>query len=332
MIFKQKYYWKFYLLFAGLGLSFVIGNLFGGSDLGISESIQSLFQPGSSGLAGDIIWKIRFPRVVLGIVIGAGLASCGAVFQGLLRNPLAEPYTLGVSGGAALGVAIGTVLHLSVSLIPVFAFAGSLLSIFLVYSIASRKRFSNSILILVGVIFSFLFSSFVFFIFSMAKPEDVHGVVMWLMGDLSSSSIEMVYIVLAFIIPGLIVLFFFLEDLNILTLGDEKASHLGVNPKHVKKIIFFVASLITGACVSASGIIGFVGLIIPHFIRKIIGANHKLLIPASCLAGAIFLSLCDALSRVIMRPLELPVGVITGIFGGVFFLGFLLKSKRWEIQ
>ncbi|MFH1318543.1 MAG: iron ABC transporter permease [Candidatus Omnitrophota bacterium] len=319
------------ILFVLLCASFLISILFGGSELKISNAAYYFFHPSSESIARDIIWKIRFPRIILGIIVGIGLASCGTVFQGILRNPLAEPYTLGISGGAALGVTIGIISKISGSFIPIFAFLGSLLSIFLVYSVADKKQFSNPVLILGGVILSFLFSSLIFLIFSIAKAEDVHGIVLWLMGDLSSTNIALIKTISGLIIAGVSLLFIFTRELNILTLGEEKATHLGVNAKRVKKIIFITASCITGACVSASGIIGFVGIIIPHFMRKFVGVDNKKLLPASCIAGAVFLILCDTLARTLIRPLELPVGVITGLFGGVFFLGFLIKAKKWEV-
>lgn len=296
-----------------------------------TKAVYYLFHPNCSGIERDIIWRIRFPRVILGLLVGAGLACCGAVFQGLLRNPLAGPYTLGVSGGAALGVSLGVVLDVCGIYLPFLAFAGSGISIFLVYAIALKKYFSNPTIILGGVILSFLFSSLVFLIFSISKAEDVHGIILWLMGDLSSAQTSLIKAMPFFILPGIGLLLVFSRDINILTLGEEKAFHLGVNSKQVKKILFITASFITGACVAASGIIGFVGLIIPHFLRKIVGVDHRVLLPASCITGAIFLILCDTLARTIIRPLELPVGVITGIFGGVFALSFLLKSKRWDV-
>lgn len=314
-----------------LSLSFVVAILVGGSELRFTQAIYYLFHPRSAGIERDIIWNIRLPRVILGILVGAGLAGCGAVFQGLLRNPLAEPYTLGVSGGAALGVSLGVIAAIAAIYLPFLAFAGSALSIFLVYSLASRKNFSNPTLILGGVILSFLFSSIVFLILSISKAEDVHGIILWLMGDLSSAQISLIRIIPFFILPGLGLLLLFSRDINILTLGEEKAFHLGVNSKQVKKILFITASFITGACVAASGIIGFVGMIVPHFARKMVGVNYRVLLPASCISGAIFLILCDTLARSIIRPLELPVGVITGIGGGLFFLSLLLKSKRWDM-
>jgi len=185
-------------------------------------------------------------------------------------------------------------------------------------------------LILGGVVLSFLFSSVVFLIFSLSKSEDIHGVILWLMGDLSSTPISLIKIVLFFIVPSIVLLVAYSRDLNILTLGEEKAFYLGVNSKQVKKILFLIASCTTGACVAASGIIGFVGLMIPHFMRRVVGVNHQVLLPASCIAGATLVILCDAVARTIVMPLELPVGVITGILGGLFFLVFLFKFKHWE--
>ncbi|UCB57239.1 MAG: iron ABC transporter permease [Candidatus Omnitrophota bacterium] len=310
----------FILLFVIFVVSIIVSAFSGASQLKLDTVVGK-----------DILWKIRIPRIVLGLLVGGALACCGAVFQGLLRNPLAEPYTLGISGAAALGVTLGVTSGASGIYLPVFAFAGSAFSVFLVYSVAAKKRFSNPSLILGGVILSFLFSSLVFLIFSISKAEDIHGVMLWLMGDLSSASDYLIRIIPFFILPGLGLLFVFSSELNILTLGEEKARHLGVNAEQVKKILFITASFITGACVAASGIIGFVGLIIPHFMRRIVGVDHRALLPVSCIAGAGFLVLCDSIARTIIRPLELPVGVITGIFGGVFFLSFLLKSKQWEI-
>ncbi|MCG2677157.1 iron ABC transporter permease [bacterium] len=328
---NKKHISTFTLLILLLGLSFVFSNLAGGSSLKFTKAIYYLFHPASSGIERDIIWQIRFPRVVLALLVGGGLACCGAVFQGLLRNPLAEPYTLGISGGAALGATLGIVSGISGIWLPLSAFSGSALSIFLIYTIASKKRFSNPTLILGGVILSFLFSSLVLLIFAISRAEDGHGIIFWLMGDLSSAQISLIKLISFFILPAIALLFIFSRDLNILTLGEEKAIHLGVNSAQVKRILFIAASFITGACVAASGIIGFVGLLVPHFMRRIVGVDHRLLLPASCIAGAIFLILCDTLARTIIRPLELPVGVITGLFGGIFFLSFLIKSKHWEV-
>jgi len=328
---KRKTIIAFLALALLLIASIAISSLSGGSELKARDALYYIFHPASDGIERDIVWQIRFPRILLGLLVGAGLAACGTVFQGILRNPLAEPYTLGVSGGAALGVTIGIVLAVSGAHLALFAFAGATLNIFLVYTVASKKRFSNSTLILAGVILSFLFSSLVFLIFSVAKAEDVHGAILWLLGDLSSAGISLVKVIPFFVIPGILVFFMFSRDLNILTLGEEKALHLGVNSSGLKKLLFVVASFVTGACVAASGVIGFVGLIIPHFMRKLVGVDHVRLLPASCMAGASFLLLSDVVARTVIKPLELPVGVITGIVGGVFFLSILMRSKDWRV-
>lgn len=326
---KTKY--VFFLLSILLVLCFIFSLLFGGSKISFEEVLYGLLQPHGEDISSAIVWQIRFPRVILGFLVGGGLAGCGCVFQGILRNPLAEPYTLGVSGGAAFGTTIGIILGLGTPWLPGCAFIGAFIAISLVYLVASIKRFSIPTLILGGVILSFLFSSLVMLIFAISSSDKVHSCILWLMGDLSSTQSTLIKTTAFCVIIGILFLFIFSKDLNILTLGEEKATHLGVDVVWVKKLLFIIASFITGSCVAASGIIGFVGLIVPHFMRQLVGADHIVLIPVSILAGAIFLSLCDCLARTIIAPLELPVGVITGIIGGVFFLGFLLKAKQWEI-
>jgi iron complex transport system permease protein len=322
----------FFTLIMLLLFTFVFSLMFGGSKLPFREIMVALFHPHQAGIARTIIWKIRIPRIVLGFLVGAGLASCGVVFQGMLRNPLAEPYTLGVSGGAALGATLGIVLSLGGYWVPAMAFLGSLLSIAMIYFIVSRRRFSVSSLILGGIILSFIFSSLVLLIFSLVRAERVQGAIFWLMGNLSSIQPALLKVI-AFVIPaGILVFLLFGREIDLLTLGEERAAHLGMEAEGVKKMLFLVASLITGAAVAATGIIGFVGLIVPHFLRRFTGPNHRLLIPAAALGGAIFLALSDTLARTIVAPLELPVGVITGILGGFFFLSFLLKAKKWDIS
>lgn len=327
------------LLFASLlillSLSFLISLMHGGGGLSYEETLHGLFHPSFPGISQTIIWQVRLPRVLLGLFVGAGLSACGCVFQGMLRNPLADPFTLGVSGGAALGATFGIVFRLEdllgVYSLPISAFLGALSSIFLVYLVAKMRHFAVPTMILGGVILSFLFSACVCLIFAISKAEEVHSAIIWLMGDLSSASGHLIKIVVCLILIGMGLLFCFGRDLNLLALGEERATHLGLDVELIKKILFVIASLITGACVASSGIIGFVGLIVPHFMRLVGGSDHRVLIPASILTGAIFLPLCDTLARIIIAPIELPVGVITGIFGGIFFLIYLLRSKRWEI-
>ncbi len=321
----------FFILIALFLATIVFSLIFGSSDIEQSRIISALFSKGGDNVTRTILWQIRLPRLILGIFVGAGLAVCGAVFQSMLRNPLASPYTLGISGGSAFGATVGIIFGFAGFLLPIFAFLGGIISVGVIYLIALRKRFSNSALILSGVILSFTFSSLVLLLFSISRSERVHSALLWLIGDLSSAPEATIKSIPAIITCGILILIFYGRDINILTLGDEKALYLGVRVDIIKKIIFIVASFITAACVSAAGIISFVGLIIPHFMRYFFGLNHRRLLVSCALSGAIFLVLCDLLARIIIKPLELPVGVITGFFGGIFFLIFLLKSKDWEI-
>jgi iron complex transport system permease protein len=191
--------------------------------------------------------------------------------------------------------------------------------------------FSTSSLILGGILLSFLFTSLVFLIFAVSKAEDVQRTVLWLMGDLSGAQYPIIRSVAIFLAAGLSILFLFTPDLNILTLGEEKALHLGVSVDRLVKFLFILSALITGTCVSASGIIGFVGLMIPHLTRQLTGPDHRILVPASVLSGAGFLILADTFARTVVSPLELPVGVITGLLGSFFFLLFLFKKSSWEV-
>jgi iron complex transport system permease protein len=319
----MKKLYLFIVLIVTLVISFYICLFYNTKDLAATGSMDI------------IIWQIRLPRIILGLFVGAGLAVSGCVFQSILRNPLADSYTLGVSGGCALGVTLGSILGLTrlfgMFAMPVSSFIGGLTTILLIYLISARKKFSVAVMILSGVILSFVSSSIVLFIFSISDVNKVQNTILWLMGDLSAAETGLIKVVSAFILIGTGLLVYFSRDLNLLSLGEEKAVHLGLDAEKSKKLFFIVASFITGACVSAAGIIGFVGLIIPHLIRKFTGPNNVSLIPASALAGAIFLMVSDTIARTVISPVELPVGVITGIVGGIFFLFYLVNTKKWEL-
>jgi iron complex transport system permease protein len=312
----------------------VVSLLFGGSKLGLPQFAAAILHPATTDVASSIVWQIRFPRILLGLFAGMGLAASGCVFQGMLRNPLADPYTLGVSGGAALGATIGIVTGLSglhVFFLPFCAFLGTMASITLVYTVARRRHFSLHTLILSGVIIGFICSSLVLLIFAVVNAEKVHSALLWLMGDLSSADDRLTGLLAILVPAGLAALILFSRDLDLLTLGDEKAAHLGMDTVRSKKILFITASFITAACVAATGMIGFVGLMLPHFMRRFTGPGHRVLLPAAALAGGTFLILCDMLARTMIAPLELPVGVITGFIGGIFFLIFLLKGDEQHV-
>lgn len=280
-----------------------------------------------------ILLKVRLPRILLACMVGGALAVSGVVLQALLRNPLADPYILGVSSGSALGAIIAILLGLNITIgtlpsIPLFGFAGGLLTILFVYHISKiHRKISIHTMLLVGVVTGAILAAIIMFITSMAGPHKVQGIIFWLMGSLSSQEYPMVAIVSLYVIVGVLILLYYARSLNLLVLGEESATQLGLDVERTKKIAFIGASLITGAAVSVSGLIGFVGILIPHLMRMIIGSDHRLLLPAAGLFGGIYLILADTLARTLMAPTEIPVGVITAICGGPFFI-YLLRKKK----
>ena len=274
----------------------------------------------------------RLPRILIGVMVGGGLGLAGVALQALLRNPLAEPYILGVSSGGSLGAVIAIMLGISsikgFPTLPIFAFAGALSTIFLVYSIANvGGKSPTHILLLAGVIVNSFFSAFIMFLVSIIRESETHRFLLWSMGNLSPVETKLTIISLILIVIGGIILFFYSHAFNLISLGEETAIELGVEVERVKKITFILTSLITGACVSICGIIGFVGLIVPHIVRMTIGADHRILMPASALTGAIFLVAADTVARTITSPAEIPVGVVTALCGAPFFI-YLLRRKR----
>ena len=278
------------------------------------------------------IIRLRVARILLAVVVGAGLSVAGAVFQALLRNPLAEPYILGVSSGAGLGAASAIVLGIgamSVWSVPAMAFVGSVLTILIVYRLASEPNGVVPVytLLLAGVIVNAALSSVLMFIVSSSSSNELHNVVWWLLGNLQIFDWRLLQLVSLVILSCLFVVSMMSHKLNIITLGEEPASHLGLNVEATKKIFFLLASLMTASAVAACGLIGFVGLIIPHCVRLAIGPDHRRLVLASALAGAVFLVLADSFARTVIAPTEIPIGVVTTFIGGPFFL-FLLKRKK----
>jgi len=319
------------VLFAALVCTMALAVFLGGTALSAPEVAAALLHPGSHTTAGVVIWELRIPRIIRAVLVGSSLAGCGTVFQAVLRNPLAEPYTLGVSAGGALGATTAIVLGLSGLPMVALCFTGCLASICLVIAMSVFRDFTASTIILSGVVLSFLLSSVVMFIFSVASSRDVHASVLWLMGSLADTGavpLPALGAALAFLLG---MLFVFARDMNLISLGDEKAHLLGLGPGTLKAVLLGLASLVTGLCVAVSGIIGFVGLIIPHALRRLTGADHQWLVPASMLSGGIFLLACDTIAQTALRPYELPVGVITGMAGGVFFLAYLLKASPPEV-
>ncbi len=294
--------------------------------------LLSVLMNGQDSIAHTILFRIRLPRVLLGIAVGGALSLAGVMLQGVFRNPLVEPYTLGISGGAALGVCLNVLFRLSATLgswtLPLAGFLGALASITLVSMLMLRRRFSSvRDLLLVGVMISFVCSSLVMLIMAISRDEDLHGIVFWLMGSLDEPNTFLIGLAAAVSLLALAVSWLFSLNLNAMALGEEEATHLGVRVELTKRVLFLLASLATGLSVSVAGVIGFVGLVVPHFMRLYVGGDHRLLLPASWLCGAAFLVLCDTLARTVFSPVELPVGVITGILGGSLFV-YALSAGR----
>ncbi len=274
-----------------------------------------------------IVLDLRLPRILMAIICGAALALAGTVLQSILKNPLADPYLLGISAGAGIGATVYILLLASYSLpylLPAFAFVGSLLSISIILTIAGiKKSLSSSTLILSGVMLNAFFTSIIMVLMTF-KHQEFMKIFFWLLGYLGGVDLNDVLIAGIFIVIGVILIFFQLRNLNALACGDEVATYLGINVKKAKLTLIIIISFITGICVSYSGLIGFVGLVVPHLMRLLIGSDHRRLIPVSLLTGSILLVLADTISRTIISPLEFPVGVITAIAGVPFFLYLFL--------
>lgn len=286
----------------------------------------------SEGVEYGVLSYIRIPRIVLGIAIGGSLSLAGAILQGIYRNPLVEPYTLGISGGASLGVTLVIVLGLhlvNVLLMPIAGFVGAFITIFLVATLGlSKGKVSVNRMLLIGVMLSFISSSGVMFLMSITKVENIHSIVFWTMGSLNESNPTLVWGMLVLALVCLLFVYLFATPLNALRLGEEKASHLGINSSATIRILFLITSLLTGACIAVGGVIGFVGLVMPHIIRLWVGSDYRILLLASFLSGSIFLVLSDLLARTVIAPNELPIGVITGIVGGITFIVLLARSSK----
>lgn len=280
-----------------------------------------------------IILGIRLPRVILAGLVGAGLSVAGATYQGLFRNPLADPYLIGAAQGASLGAIIGFLLPTAwafsgVGTIPLFAFIGAIIATAFVYGLArSGKTLPVTTLILAGVALSALLSSIVSYLV-ITSGERMHGIIFWLMGSFSLSQWSDVALVLPYIVVGVGVIMLYARPLNIMQLDEEQAQQLGINVERTKLILLAAATLITAASVSFVGTIGFVGIIIPHAVRLIWGADHRFLLPLSVLTGAIFMIAADLLARTVQAPTEIPIGVITAICGAPFFLYLLRRRKK----
>lgn len=323
---KKRLTWVLSLLCLLLLLVLVFTLSVGGAPMSL---IQAWQQPTSAD--HDILFYARLPRVLLGVIVGFALSSGGVAFQSLLRNPLADPYILGVSGGAALGSVVAVALGLPFTWVSLIAFGSAVLSLMLIYWIAQVKgRLQVSTLLLTGVIFNAFTFALIMFLNSLVSFEQAHRIWYLMVGSLAAEPYSKLMIVAILVMAGFAILMFHAQGMNLMAAGEESAQYLGLDLQRFRRRIFVAASLMVGATVSLAGLIGFVGLFIPHMVRLIFGSDHRLLLPASALFGASFLVLADWVARTALSSAayqtQLPVGVLTALIGGPFFV-YLLKRR-----
>lgn len=341
---KVRYGITIGLLALGLVFFIVLFTTIGSADINITDTFRiiaskisflNIEAPDISKSQESIIWNLRLPRVLLGVIVGASLSMAGAAFQGMFKNPMADPYVIGISSGAALGASIAIILKidfeiLGFSTISIFAFLGALTAVTLVYNIAKVKnQVPVTTLLLSGVAIGQFFTAIMSFLMVFFN-NDMNKIIYWTLGSLSGKGWDPILTISIPVILGMLLLSLYARDLNIMLTGEESAKSLGVNVEKTKIYVILIGTFITSIAVSVSGIIGFVGLIIPHIVRLIIGPDHRILLPASALMGGIFMIFADTIARTIISPIEIPVGIITAIFGGPFFI-YLLRTKKKKI-
>ena len=337
MICKQKnlkFMWLAMLLILA-GTFFV--SLFGGRYFISPGEVGKILFSGLSGggqdsIAVSVVWNLRLPRALLNVLVGAGLAAAGASFQGVFKNPLVSPDVLGVSSGAAFGAALGILFSGINQLATVLALVFGILSVFMTYTLSKLRGESSTLsLILSGMIISAVYSALISLIKYVADPYDkLPAIIYWLMGSFANSSYSNLKLVGVPILLGIVVLLLLRWRINILSLGDEEAYSLGVNPVRTRLVIIVMASFITAACVTVTGVIGWVGLVIPHICRMIVGEDHKNLLPAACIVGAIFMIIVDMIARTATAA-EIPIGILTALVGAPFF-AILFKTSKGDWQ
>ncbi|MFJ7953999.1 FecCD family ABC transporter permease [Lysinibacillus sp. NPDC096418] len=318
-----------------LTITLLIVSIWCGVSIGSANiPLEVLWNKAADETAANILWKIRMPRVVLAGLVGASLAIAGAAFQGLLKNPLADPYTLGVSSGASVGAVMTLFFGLSIPVVgiytlPTFSMIGAVVTMVAVMSFARLidRSLKMETLILTGVIFSSFLGSLISLMVALTG-EELRQIIGWLLGSVSMRGWPYVQMIAPFVVIGSVMLWTQRRELNALLYGEERAKHLGVNVKRSKYLILAGGSMLTGAAVAVSGTIGFVGLVVPHMTRMIWGSDHRHLLPLSFLNGATLLIICDLVARTIIMPRELPIGVITAFIGAPVFSYIFYKQRR----
>jgi len=324
-MFSSKHIYLFYVLVISTILIFIISLLIGSVDISIKQLLHALWVQDDS-LVSSVVLELRLPRTVVGFMVGAMLALAGALMQVLLRNPLAEPYVLGVSGGASAAVLIAMLSGLSGFWISGSAFFGAMISMLLVFGLAHGKGdWSPARLLLTGVVIAAGWGALISLILSITQGTQLRGMLFWLMGDLSYA--QYTHWALIVLIVCLLVSMMISRNLNILARGELQAATLGVSPKKIRYLIYFLSSLLAATAVTLAGNVGFVGLIVPHAIRLMVGSDHRVLLPAAFLLGGCLVMLADCLARTIIAPQQLPVGVLTAIIGIPVFLILLRRQS-----
>lgn len=323
------------LTLGGLGIMLAC-SIIGGALLGpVAIDWRALLQAGASeSTEFRIVMLTRLPRVLLGAIVGAALGCSGAALQGMLANPLADPHLLGVSAGAAVAGAAALMLGADPAspVVPLAAFVGALLTVATVYTVARADgRTTPHAILLVGVVCNSLAASLIMLVNAVASYSQARGVLFWIMGSLSTQRYTVVLLAAGYVLVGVVALMRHAHALNLLSAGEEGAASLGVDVERTRRAVFVWASLLVGAAVSVSGMINFVGLIIPHLLRLVIGPDHRLLLPAAVLGGAILLVWADTIARTVIGPAELPVGVVTALLGGPFFIVLLRRSLKRSV-
>jgi len=316
------------VLSVGLVLTGLAALAFGGVSLPLREVWAGLCGAPGNPEATVIVREIRLPRILLAVLVGAALAVSGTALQALLRNPLADPYVLGISSGAALGAIVALWIGGRIATAsPAVAFVGALVTMLWVYLLGRRRgRLASYTLVLAGVVTASFLSAVILFVLTLLSSRDVRGIAFWLMGDLSLVTGSQLRILLPVVILAIAGLYLVSKDLNVMLLGEEEAAHLGVNVKHVETAVYLMASLLTGLAVSVSGAIGYLGLLVPHLGRMIVGNDHRALLPTAALGGAIVLVLSDLVARTVVAPAELPVGAVTAVAGAPVFIYLLRRA------
>ena len=318
------------VLTAGLLVTMFLGLSLGSSGNSFQAVWASLSGSSEDSVLSTIIWRIRMPRVILAALVGATLSLGGLVFQALLRNPLAEPYILGISGGSAIGAILGILMGLSrFPGVSLTAFTGSILTLVLILGISSGQSIlkKNSIL-LSGVMVNAFCSAVIMFLVSLTRDAKLHNIIFWLMGDLSLGTLQQTGLLAGLLLPCFVLIFWLSNSMNLMLMGREMAQTMGVNIKAVTLTLLILTSFMVSATVSQCGLIGFVGLVIPHLFRLMLGPDHRILAPACILGGGAYMVICDILARVLPEQGEMPVGVITAMIGAPLFIYLLKRSGR----